>query len=210
MSIKIQFQLDKYFKDFEESIRDEAIYLNHLKEHLINYAHGFNAKPKLLRQFTETLKVYDDYKNQLVFQYNELNGEVVKYRPIIRLYEKITLEQLYNFAIEKSHILWNRKFDGEIKLERRFYVDLLGTYCSDDRVIRMSEYCNAITPKEEVFDTLLHEMVHWHLHTTGENYNDEDTEFIEECLRVKCGLSKAPSAIRAYENYLRDEERKVV
>jgi len=202
MSIKKQFQLDQYFMNFEQTIRDKYIYLDELKKHLIDHALGFNVKPELLKRFEETLKVYSDYKKQIVFQYNELNGEVVKYRPIIRLHEKLTLEQLYDFATEKSHTLWNREFDGEIKLERRFYVDLLGTYCSENKVIRMSEYSNATLPKEKVFDTLLHELVHWHLHTTGEPYDDEDERFIEECLRVGCGLSYSNSAQRAYDNYL--------
>jgi len=55
--------------------------------------------------------------------------------------------------------------------------------------------------KDQVFDTLLHELCHWYLYTTGQEYNDSDVRFAEELIRVGVGHthnSNNPDAVKAF------------
>lgn len=49
---------------------------------------------------------------------------------------------------------------------------------------------------------LKHELVHWYLWSIGEPFDDDDEEFIRECMRIGANISgtkKAQEALKAYE-----------
>ncbi|MDY0410463.1 SprT family zinc-dependent metalloprotease [Paracerasibacillus soli] len=65
----------------------------------------------------------------------------------------------------------------------------------------MSKVVNERYSNEEFLNSLLHEMVHWVLHTTGKPFRDDTKEFVEECIRVGASFSKTKTAQRAFKNY---------
>ncbi|PKG23965.1 SprT family zinc-dependent metalloprotease [Niallia nealsonii] len=73
-------------------------------------------------------------------------------------------------------------------------------------VIEMSEVVNQSSAREDVFDTLLHEMVYCHLHTTGQPYNDENLNFIEECYKVGVSIRETKAAQKALEKFEKTQE----
>lgn len=119
------------------------------------------------------------------------------------LAEQTRLDSLANVLARKH---WGVDYTGTIELVNRKWRACLGMYVPTRCAIRMSAQTNAEYTYEEIADTLLHELVHWRLHTLGEPFCDENDEFIAECLRVGATLSNAPSAVRAYERYAKRQE----
>lgn len=122
--------------------------------------------------------------------------------------EPVTIEQgylpqtdskaLYTFAKEQALLHWNRDFDIEIELVKTLWRRTNGMYIRNVETgrnwIRMSQKTNAMRSWDEVKGTLLHELVHWHLHTSGIPHRDRDIEFARECLRVGAPISGAKIA----------------
>lgn len=63
----------------------------------------------------------------------------------------------------------------------------VGYYCSDIETIAFNSYVNARRSEKAIKITLLHELVHWYLHTTGEKFSDSDERFARELIRVGLG-----------------------
>lgn len=102
---------------------------------------------------------------------------------------QLDLKALYDFAKEQSRIHWNREFDGVIELVNRKWSRKLGGYRASENKIKLSIHRNKTLAWEDVKRILLHELVHWHLHTIGQPYHDKDIEFARECLRVGAPIS---------------------
>lgn len=192
---------------FNSTVREKTFSYNDLVNDIKSWVLKYkNTHPNYVKQFLNTLNIYNKYTGQLIIAYYDFNNELHKIKPIIRWYEEVTIEELYDFAKIKSKILWNREFDCKIEIIKQYWSKRLGTYWPNKRCIHFSQYKNANYSKKEILDTLLHEMVHWHLHTTGKNNEDEDFEFIEECLRVGCGLSQDGAAQRAFRKYCEEKQ----
>ena len=103
------------------------------------------------------------------------------------------LNTLYSFAKEQALLHWNREFDIEIELVNTPWRRTRGMYIQNIETgrnwIRMSRKTNTTRSWEDVKGTLLHELVHWHLHTSDMPYRDRDIEFARECLRVGAPIS---------------------
>lgn len=123
--------------------------------------------------------------------------------------DEIELRQLYDYAADQSLKWWGRKFNIEIKLVNTKWRRMLACYEYSKNneyppVIKMSTAINKTLSKERVEKYLLHEMVHWHLHTNEIPFKDTDETFIKECLRVGAALSgceKAKEAAKKYMNF---------
>ncbi|RXZ78093.1 hypothetical protein EBB07_28995 [Paenibacillaceae bacterium] len=201
-SVCALLKLKEWESVFSSTIRDEQYTLNDLRLDVADWVEKLkNVHLKSHNHFFETLKVYLHYTGQPIVSFREQNGELKKIKPIIRKHKGVTLDELYEFGKEKSLEFWNRDFTCKITLVKTYWKDQLGVYYPDRETIAFSEHMNATQSKKKVLDTMLHEMVHWHLHTSGKEYDDEDFGFIEECLRVGCGLSQSSSARRAYVMY---------
>lgn len=116
----------------------------------------------------------------------------------------LTLEDLETRAREYARLFWGREFDIPIVVVDRYWKRWYGVYIveygkpvsitfSQKRMYGMTE--------SMVYDTLLHELVHWHLHTSGRPFDDRDEEFILECRRVGATLSGS--------KYARDAAKRV-
>ena len=106
---------------------------------------------------------------------------------------QIDLKALYAYAKEQAQLHWQREFDIEIELVDRKWSATGGMYIHNTETgrnwIRMSKVMNKARTWEQVQATLLHELVHWHMHTSGLPYRDDDVEFAMECLRVGAKIS---------------------
>jgi|GEM_PF-5102969 len=201
-------KLKAWENQFNKTIHKQKPNLAMIKEDILNWTKkSKNEKHK--KQFLNTLSVHYKYTGQIIVFYKEFNGEAKKIKPIYKMFEDVSVEELYTYAKTKSKEFWNREFTGTIKYVKTFWNNQLGVYFPEFETIRFSEYMNGTQSKEKIFDTLIHELVHWHLHTSGSKYADEDFEFIEECLRVGCGLSNAAGAQRAYREYLNSKNKVV-
>ncbi|MGG3803140.1 SprT-like domain-containing protein [Metabacillus fastidiosus] len=122
-----------------------------------------------------------------------------------------TLNELYEFARQKAKELWNREFDISIVLYKRKWRRRLAAYCvyldgSQKPFIKMSQIVNQSRTRKEIFDILLHEMVHWHLHTTGQPFSDGDQNFVAECLKVGAPISEVQKAQKALKKFKETKE----
>ncbi|MFF5993689.1 hypothetical protein AAGS61_02890 [Lysinibacillus sp. KU-BSD001] len=122
-----------------------------------------------------------------------LFGDDVNLNIAPRPYHK-ELQDLYDYAKEQSYRWWNRKFDIQIVLTSADWRRQNGCYIhytdnSRPPFIKMSAVKNARRSKEEVYKTLLHELVHWHMHTSGLPCKDTDEDFVRECIRVGAPIS---------------------
>lgn len=110
------------------------------------------------------------------------------------------LKALYAFAKEQAQLHWNREFDIEIELVNRHWNSRAACYTvnleTGRKRIRMSLIRNRTFTWEKVQGNLLHELVHWHLHTTGQPWGDDDLVFAQECLRVGAPFSGTKVAQR--------------
>ena len=108
-------------------------------------------------------------------------------------HQQVDLHALYAFAKEQALLHWNREFDIEIELVNTRWRRTNGMYIQNIETgrnwIRMSKKANAARTWDDVKGTLLHELVHWHLHTMGMPYRDSDIEFAKECFRVGAPIS---------------------
>lgn len=117
-----------------------------------------------------------------------------------------TERDLQSFAQQYARKYWNRDFDGKVELVNQDWKRQMGCYvtCRDGRkLIRMSRVRNLRSSNEAVLGTLKHELVHWFLHTTNKNFDDESEEFVKECLRIQAPLSHAKSAQAALGVYMK-------
>ncbi|WP_010494984.1 hypothetical protein [Paenibacillus elgii] len=117
----------------------------------------------------------------------------------------LTLDELYAAANEMCRRHWGVDYTGTIELVNREWKAAEARYGwrgTEYRAIRMSRKTNARLTREDVLGNLLHELVHWRLHTLGVPFDDTDDEFIAECLRVDAPLSYAKGAQQAYRTYL--------
>lgn len=135
-----------------------------------------------------------------------LFGDDLDLSVVSRPYHK-ELQELYDYAIEQAYRWWNREFDIQIILTSANWRSMMGCYMhyldnSRSPFIKMSSVVNARQSLKETFDTLLHEMVHWHLHTSGLPYGDSDEVFIRECLRVGAPISGTNVARKALRKVL--------
>lgn len=106
---------------------------------------------------------------------------------------QIDLIALYTYAKEQASLCWHRKFDIEIEIVETKWSRTNGMYiCNLEtgrKWIRMSKPVNKSRSWNDVKGTLLHELVHWHLHTSGIPHRDGDIEFAKECIRVGAPFS---------------------
>ncbi|ALS22228.1 SprT-like protein [Paenibacillus naphthalenovorans] len=195
-------ELDKWKQNFDSVIRYSMITLDDIKNDVLQWVEKYKTRQsRAYKQFIDTLKVYRHYTGQIIVYYKEMNGENKKLKPIVRKYKSISLDDLIEFGKKKSKELWNREFTCKVVFVKAYWNSQLGVYYPHKETIAFSEYMCATMTEDQIYDTMLHEMVHWHLHTSGRNYHDEDFEFIEECLKVGCGLSQSNSARKAYIQY---------
>ncbi|MFE6075644.1 SprT-like domain-containing protein [Paenibacillus sp. NPDC057886] len=77
----------------------------------------------------------------------------------------------------------------EIDLERDSFdwKRNVGYYCNDIETIVFSSQVNKRKSEREIKKILLHELVHWYLHTTGQRFRDSDERFARELIRVGLG-----------------------
>lgn len=124
---------------------------------------------------------------------------------------QIDLQALYDFAKEQAQLHWQREFDIEIELVDRFWRSTNGMYVNNletgHKYIRMSKKRNMMRSWDRVKGTLLHELVHWHLNTTGQPYSDDDIEFAQECMRVGAPISGTKIAQKTAEIASRLKEK---
>lgn len=206
-TIKYILHLKEWEDLFNQEVRDTDYSLYNIKDNIIEWVSKYKiSNNDIVSQFLNTLKIYEKYTGQIIVSYKEFNNELIKIKPIIRLYEEVTLDELYEFAKNKSKLLWNREFTCRIEMINTYWKQQLGLYSTDNITIYFSNYKNSEQSKAQIFDTMLHEMVHWHLHTSGQNYSDEDFEFIEECQRVGCALSGDSKAQKAFYNYIQSQK----
>lgn len=129
----------------------------------------------------------------------------------------LTLDELYAAANEMCRKWWGVDYTGKIELTRRPWRRTNGVcrYRKNDSgyvvTIVMSEKRNAERTRDEVLETLLHELVHWRLFTDGLSRDgiayakrvsrDDSPEFVRECLRVGAPFSGTKSAQYAAKLY---------
>jgi SprT-like protein len=117
--------------------------------------------------------------------------------------------RLLALANELARRHWGVDYTGSLRLVSREWTCYNAKYrYKRDRTdmslqeIVMSVRTNARRGAASVAGSLLHELVHWRLHTSGLPCSDENDEFIVECLRVGAPISGAASAQKAYQRYL--------
>ena len=72
--------------------------------------------------------------------------------------------------------------------------------------IRLNHRVRERLGDSEYMAILKHELAHWYLRSTGQPNDDDDPEFIRECIRIGAPISGTKKAQRAYEQVL-DLER---
>ncbi|ETT64893.1 MULTISPECIES: hypothetical protein [Paenibacillus] len=119
--------------------------------------------------------------------------------------------RLLALANELARKHWGVEYTGTLTLTNRYWRRRWAMYRylrngEPIQDIYMSGPTNGERPEEDVIGSLLHELVHWRLHTLGLPASDIDREFIAECLRVGAPISGAGAAQKAYERYLQAEK----
>lgn len=66
----------------------------------------------------------------------------------------------------------------------QLHVPFLGAYEESTRSLIFHMGMIALLEENEVKKTVLHELCHWYLHITGQNYKDGDVRFAQEIIRV--------------------------
>ncbi|ATH59640.1 hypothetical protein BJG89_04795 [Staphylococcus nepalensis] len=116
-----------------------------------------------------------------------------------------TEKDLFNYAQLFVKEYWNREFNIRIELVNRDWKRKLASYHfnlkTGDKFIRMSKIVNKNYSKDDVLNSLLHELVHWVLHSSGKPFKDDSKEFVAECIRVGAPFSKTKVAQNALKNY---------
>ncbi|MFC5713349.1 hypothetical protein ACFPU1_11175 [Thalassorhabdus alkalitolerans] len=123
----------------------------------------------------------------------------------------LSLEELYEHANRLCMEHWGITYTGRIELVSRNWAARNGCFIYDrgteERFIRMSKKRNSGRKKEEVLATLLHELVHWRLHSQGLPARDSDEEFVRECLRVGASISLTQAAQDAVKRFKEEAEK---
>lgn len=122
------------------------------------------------------------------FNVSMLNGDMSK-------------ETLQIYAHRFSMACWGVPFTGEVEIVPYDWKRKLGRFLCEGSVIKFSKKMNGRQTMEEVLKTLLHELVHWRLHTTGKPAGDDSREFVEEAIRVGASFSGTQAAIKAVAAY---------
>jgi hypothetical protein len=109
-------------------------------------------------------------------------------------------------ANELSRKWWGVDYTGTIELvnrkwRRRHACFIHHRTRKDIQIIRMSKPANDKRTEDEVYGSLLHELVHWRLYTLDLPCSDEDREFVEECVRVGAPFSQTQAAQFAAKKY---------
>lgn len=89
---------------------------------------------------------------------------------------------------------WKREFSGSIALVEHLPHGIQGQYLPGEQIILMSRKKNSKRDRATVISYLLHELVHWHMDTSGLPSRDRDPDFAAECLRVGAPISGADHA----------------
>jgi predicted SprT family Zn-dependent metalloprotease len=138
----------------------------------------------------------------------ELFPDLFEEQPIERSWDEsespITLQELYQKAEELCQRHWNVSYTGKIEITKTRWRRRLGCFLPVFETIRFSEWMNQKLTREEILDTLLHELVHWRLYKTGQPYLDTDATFVQECLRVGAPISGTKAAQDAARRVLRN------
>lgn len=113
-----------------------------------------------------------------------------------------TLGGLYSIANEMSQRHWGVNYTGTIELFNRDWKRKGASYSPGAKQIRMSRPVNKRLDRDLVIGCLMHELVHWRLHTTDQPYCDTDEAFVAECLRVGAPISRTSVAQKAYERHM--------
>ncbi|MDY8021139.1 ImmA/IrrE family metallo-endopeptidase [Paenibacillus polymyxa] len=104
---------------------------------------------------------------------------------------EVTLEWLNKQAkqLVKNHWGLNEIPRIAIDLERENldWTKAVGYYCNDIETIAFSSEVNKRRTERAIRRTLLHELCHWYLHTTGQKFRDSDERFARELIRVGLG-----------------------
>ncbi|WP_069201571.1 hypothetical protein [Thermoactinomyces sp. Gus2-1] len=129
--------------------------------------------------------------------------------PVIK--DPVTLDELYKKANEFCQEYWGVEFTGKIEISNVKWRRRLACFSPEHELIRFSRARNMTRTREQIYDTLLHELVHWRLFRLGLPYDDTAFEFIRECKRVGASLSgakKAQEAARRYDEKPKHSPRK--
>lgn len=113
-----------------------------------------------------------------------------------------TLDGLCAIANELCRKHWDVDYTGTITLTTRDWKCKGAHYAPKEIEIGMSKPKNIRMGSEKAIGCLLHELVHWRLHTTERPYHDTDEEFVAECLRVGAPISRTGIAQKVYERFL--------
>lgn len=199
----IELNFKEWLKNIESKIYTEDEIKNHSYFHssLIEWINKSNQNHPIKNNITNgTID-----KQPILFWRDELGKLYCMKLKLIM--EELTLDSLYLLANQKSLEFWNRKFTGKIIIHNKKWKRLAGQYRPSTKTIELSNIRNNQLGVKESYDMLLHELVHWHLHTSNTPYDDTDKEFIEECLKWNIGLSYANDAKIAYKNYKNEINR---
>lgn len=97
------------------------------------------------------------------------------------------------YLIQKANELclqhWGVLFTGKVRMSKRRWTRSFALYYPSSETIAFCLWTNHRLPLDKVHEYLLHELVHWRLHTTGQPYQDHDEAFIRECLRVGASIN---------------------
>lgn len=127
----------------------------------------------------------------------------------------VTIDWLNNHAkiLVRKHWGLNHIPEIVIDLDRDSldWDNYVGYYCSDIETIVFSSQVNARKTERAIKRTLLHELVHWYLHTTGQKFLDSDARFARELIRVGLGRRHNPddqSVLAAKEAWKQKKEER--
>ncbi|MFF2532442.1 SprT-like domain-containing protein [Brevibacillus sp. NPDC058079] len=115
-----------------------------------------------------------------------------------------TLEWLEQqaFALVKKH--WQRDDIPRIVIDsdrEHDWTNTLAVYWNDTRTIEFKSTVNTRRTLRQIKKTLLHELCHWYLHITDQNFRDYDERFAKELIRVGAGSTHNPDvhAVKAFQ-----------
>lgn len=108
---------------------------------------------------------------------------------------------LYKEAYRLCIKWWGVPFTGYIEVKNRRWKRTNAQFSPSTCTIKFCSHKNSRRTKEQITKTLLHELVHWRLYTTGVPYRDNDKEFVKEALRVGASFSAVKTAVKAREKY---------